>query len=101
MQVSGGVAVTVTDAELIDWQARLARTEGLWAEASAVAPLAAVKRLRERGTIVPDATVIVVATVGGLKDPAPAATRESGVPVIAPTLDAALDALKRVYGYAV
>jgi threonine synthase len=101
LRASGGTAVTVDDADLLAWQAKLANAEGVWIETSSAAALAGVARLRERGTIARDATVVVVATAGGLKDATPAVERQGDVPLIAPTLDAALDALARVYGGAV
>jgi threonine synthase len=99
LRASGGAARTVSDAELIDWQVRLAATEGLWMEPSSVAPLAAVRRLREEGVIAADATVVVVATAGGLKDPAPAATRLGEVPLVDPRLDAVTETLAATYGF--
>lgn len=100
LRASGGAARSVSDAELIDWQTRLAAAEGLWAEPSSVAPLAAVRRLRDEGVIAADASVVVVMTAGGLKDPQPTERRLGAVPLVAPSLDAVRDALATVYGFA-
>jgi threonine synthase len=99
LRASGGAARSVSDAALADWQARLAATEGVWAEASSVAPLAAIERLRADGVIGADARVVAVATAGGLKDPGPAARRQGEVPLVPPSIEAALDTLRSVYGF--
>jgi len=99
LRASGGAARSAGNDELSEWQARLARTEGLWFEASSVAPLAAIRQLREAGAIGADARVVAVATAAGLKDPAPAAARQGEVPVVPPSIDAAIDTLRNVYGF--
>jgi threonine synthase len=100
LRASDGAACAVGNDELAAWQARLAATEGLWFEASSVAPLAAIRRLREAGVIAADARVVAVATAAGLKDPAPAAARQGEVPVVPPSIDSAVDTLRSVYGFA-
>jgi threonine synthase len=94
---SGGAARSIGDREMLDWQARLAGLEGVWAEPSAAAAVAAVHRLREDGVMAADATVVALLTAGGLKDPAPAAARLGEAPVVAPRLDAVDEALARAY----
>jgi threonine synthase len=44
---SEGRAVTVTDEELLKWQAELGRREGIYAEASSLASVAALAKLRQ------------------------------------------------------
>lgn len=66
---SSGTALAVTDAEALDWQARLARTDGILAEPSAVAGLAALERLAADGTIGPADRVVVLVTGSGLRQP--------------------------------
>ena len=99
LRASGGTAVQVPDDDLLHWQVRLAAVEGLYAEPSSVASLAALRRLRETGVIGAGQTVVAVVTAGGLKDPATTARRQGEVPLVPPELDAALDALKSVYGF--
>jgi len=99
LRASHGEARVVTDGELIEWQTRLAATEGLWFEASAVAPLAAVRRLRDEAVIASDARVVVVATAGGLKDPGPMTQWLGEAPLVEPRLDAVWDVLKEAYGF--
>jgi threonine synthase len=99
LRASGGTARVVTDPELIEWQTRLAATEGLWFEASSVAPLAAVERLRAEGAIAADARVVVLATAAGLKDPGPITQWLGEVPLVEPRMDAVWDTLKDAYGF--
>jgi len=97
---SSGVALAIDNAELEDWQARLARATGLYAEAASVAPLAAIARLRADGTIARDARVVALMTAGGLKDPAPTERALGALPVIeGDALDAACRALANHYGF--
>jgi threonine synthase len=99
LRASQGRAVFVEDAEILAWQARLARLEGLYAEPAAVATLPAIARLREGGVIAGDATVVALLTATGLKDNAAAETHLPPVPEIEPSVAAAVRALKENYGY--
>jgi threonine synthase len=98
LRASGGTACTVSDEALLDWQGCLA-AEGVYAEPSSSAALAAVADLRVRGDIDGDATVVVVSTAGGLKDPQATAARLGPVPVVPATIEAALDALATIYRF--
>lgn len=66
---SGGCAVVVEDAEILEAQARLARTTGVFAEPAAAAALAGLVRIQS-GPRRFDAgeTVVLMATGHGLKD---------------------------------
>jgi threonine synthase len=66
---SGGVIAAVTDIEILSAQIRLASSEGLFAEPASAAPLALLFALIREGKIEKDATVVVVLTGSGLKDP--------------------------------
>jgi len=66
---SGGTAVSVTDQDILRWQARLATQEGIYAEPAAAAPAAALEHLRRQGTIRPADSVVLLLTASGLKDP--------------------------------
>src|SRR5690606_6523753 len=57
---SGGRAVHVRSVDLIDLQRRLAEDEGIYAEASSLAGLAAVQRLAEEGALGADDVVVAV-----------------------------------------
>lgn len=81
---SGGRAVCVQDADLVALQLQLARDEGIYAETSSVAALAAVQRLAAQGAVAEDDVVVAVITSSALKDPGATAARLPAVPVIAP-----------------
>jgi threonine synthase len=66
---SGGMIADVTDTEILSAQIRLASSEGLFAEPASAAPLALLFALVREGKIDKDATVVVVLTGSGLKDP--------------------------------
>jgi threonine synthase len=100
LRSTGGLARTIGDDALVSWQGRLA-AEGIWAEPSSVAPLAAVADLVASGAIDRGATVVVVSTAGGLKDPQATAGRLPEVPVVPPSLEAACEALRETYGFEV
>ena len=65
---TGGVATLVTDQEISDVQASLAREEGLFIEATSATAFAAAVRLRAEGAIAHGETLLVPATGSGLKD---------------------------------
>lgn len=79
---SGGRAVSVPDDDLIALQRQLAADEGIYAEASSLASLAAVQRLAHEGAIGEDEVIVAVLTSTGLKDPGAAAAQLPDVPVI-------------------
>ena len=64
-----GTAVNVSEDELLQAQADLARTTGLFVEASSAAAFAAARRIRESTTVPSEGHVMVIATSTGLKDP--------------------------------
>jgi threonine synthase len=66
---SGGMIAAVTDTEILSAQITLANSEGLFAEPASAAPLALLFALVRDGKIEKDATVVVVLTGSGLKDP--------------------------------
>ncbi|HVB76977.1 MAG TPA: threonine synthase [Candidatus Nitrosotalea sp.] len=66
---SGGLIDAVSDSEILQAQVLLATREGLFAEPASVAPLALLIRLARAGRIEGGATVVVVLTGNGLKDP--------------------------------
>ncbi len=66
---SGGTAVAVTDAELLEGARRLAREEGILAGPEAGAAVAALPELMRRGTVEFGETVVLFVTGHGLKYP--------------------------------
>jgi len=94
-----GAAVAVDDDDLLRWVATLASTEGIWAESSAVAALAAIEQMRGRGTIGPKDRVVALVTASGLKDVAPIEKTLRPAPIVRGTLDDVLRALDETYGF--
>lgn len=87
LKATEGVAIAVEDAEIIAAIKLLGSTAGVFAEPAAAASVAGLKKLREKGTIKSDDTVVALITGSGLKD-VPAAMKAVDIPgAIAPTLD--------------
>lgn len=88
LRESDGESVLVSDDAILEAEALLGRTEGVYAEPAAAAPVAGVRKAREAGVIEPAETVVVCVTGTGLKD-TKSAQQAAGTPVsIPPTLDA-------------
>jgi threonine synthase len=88
LRESDGESVLVSDEAILEAEGRLGRTEGVYAEPAAAAPVAGVEKARADGIIGPDETVVVCVTGTGLKD-TKAAQQAAGEPIsIPPTLDA-------------
>lgn len=64
---SGGVALAVSDEEIIDAVRHWARVEGIFAAPEGAAALAAYRRLRSSGFFGPDDSVVLFNTGSGLK----------------------------------
>ncbi|HKS76021.1 MAG TPA: threonine synthase [Terriglobales bacterium] len=64
---SGGVALSVTDEEIMDAFRQWAKVEGVFAAPEGAASLAAYRKLRERGFFEADDTVVLFNTGSGLK----------------------------------
>src|SRR5262245_54699425 len=69
LKQSRGDGVTITDEGIFEAQRALGREEGIFAEPSSAAALAAVMQLATRRLLDPDQTIVVVLTSAGLKDP--------------------------------
>ncbi len=74
---TGGVAGEAEDEEILETQALLARTEGIWAGPTGVAALAVLRRLLAEKAIDPDATICVILSETGLKTEASAPSRQA------------------------
>jgi threonine synthase len=100
LRASRGLAHRVGDEDLVALQRELAATEGIYAEPSSVATLAAVRDLRAQGAIGEGDTVVVLMTATGLKDPdATASRRPAEIPLIGGDLAEFLAALRSAYGF--
>jgi threonine synthase len=64
---SGGTAVSISDAEMLDAGALLARTQGIFAAPEGGACVAAAKHLLEQGFLHPDMQIVIYNTGSGLK----------------------------------
>jgi len=64
---SGGVAVTVQDSEIFAAEKEVARLEGIFAEPSSSATIAALKKLVGNGTVDIDESAVCLITGSGLK----------------------------------
>jgi threonine synthase len=93
LKASGGLAVSVTDDEMLDAIGLLGTTTGIFGEPAGVAPLAALLKLRSRAEISQRERVVILVTGTGLKDV------DSGRKAVAlpPPLECSLDAVKERY----
>ena len=101
LRASGGTARVARNDELLGLQRDLAADEGVYAEPSSLAALAAVARLCEEGRIGRRDTVVVVNTASGLKDTAATATAARAVPTVDGDIGQFLETLRDAYGYRV
>ena len=86
----GGLGATASDEQILDWQTRLARLEGIWVGPTACVVLPALEKLAATGAIPRDAQVVCVLSETGLKsDPPP-----RDYPTIEPTEEALRDVLE-------
>ena len=99
LRASRGFTHRAGDADLGELQAALAESEGIYAEPSSVAPLAAVGALRARGVIAEHETVVALGTATGLKDPDATVCRLGPLPTVAADLEALLDTLAATYRF--
>jgi threonine synthase len=74
---TAGVAGEATDEEILEMQALLARTEGVWAGPTGVASLAVLRRLLAERALDAEATICVIVSETGLKTEAPAPARRA------------------------
>ena len=99
LRASDGTARVARNDELVDLQRALAADEGIYAEPSSMAALAAVSRLCEEGRIGPSDTVVVVNTASGLKDTPATAGAAPEIPDVDGDTARFLETLRDVYGY--
>ncbi len=101
LRASGGTARVARNDELLGLQRDLAADEGIYAEPSSLAALAAVARLCEEGRIGRRDTVVVVNTASGLKDTAATAAAAPEIPIVDGDTTQFLETLRDAYGYRV
>ncbi len=91
---SGGAAITVPDSEILAAIPEMARQSGIFPEPAAAAPLAALKAMRQDGTVAADELVVCLVSGSGLKDVAGALRATAEPFVINPSIDAVAAALQ-------
>jgi len=91
---SHGIAEKVTDAEILEAQKMLARTEGLFVEPASASSIAGLIKLIDDEAISKDECVVCVTTGHGLKDP-DTAVKVSEKPI---EVDAEIEAIELVLG---
>jgi threonine synthase len=74
---TAGVAGEATDEEILEMQALLTRTEGVWAGPTGVASLAVLRRLLAERALDAEATICVIVSETGLKTEAAAPARRA------------------------
>jgi threonine synthase len=67
LKESGGVAIAVTDPEMMEALRHWARVEGIFAAPEGAAALAAYRKLRDKGFFTREDTVVLFNTGSGLK----------------------------------
>ncbi len=67
LRESGGTAVSVADAEIIDAVGEIARATGIFASPEGAATWAGLKRLVRENTVSPSARIVIVNTAGGAR----------------------------------
>jgi len=91
---SHGIAEKVTDAEILEAQKMLARTEGLFVEPASASSIAGLIKLIDNEAISKDECIVCVTTGHGLKDP-DTAVKVSEKPI---EVDAEIEAIEQVLG---
>ena len=99
LRASDGTAVLASNDELLGLQRDLAADEGIYAEPSSLAALAAAGRLCEERRIASTDTVVVVNTASGLKDTAATAGAAPEIPTVDGDTNQFLATLRDAYGY--
>ncbi len=66
-----GLAVAVSEAEIVEAQKLMARMEGIWTAPEAAATLAALLRLKDAGRLERQARIVLLLTGAGIKNPPP------------------------------
>ncbi len=99
LRASDGAARVARNDELLGLQRDLASAEGIYAEPSSLAALAAVRRLCEEGRIGRSDTVVVVNTATGLKDTAATAAAAPEIPTVGGDIARFLVTLEDAYGF--
>jgi threonine synthase len=71
LRATGGLAVAVPEAAIVESQRLLARLEGIWTAPEAAATVAALLRLKDDHRLDPGARIVLLLTGAGIKNPPP------------------------------
>jgi len=93
---SMGIALDVTDEEILSAQRLLGRTEGIFAEPASATTIAALKKLIENGEVDKNDYVVCVITGTGLKQTEAISSLLEKIKIIEPTAEALKKALYRL-----
>jgi len=93
MYETGGIAVAVSDEEILRAQRRLGRVEGIGVEPASAASVAGVVKMREEGLIERDERVVCICTGNLLKDPEVIISSFGGVRQVAADREAVSEVL--------
>ena len=80
----------VGNEDIMRWQQRLAKEEGLYIEPASAGGLAAIEKFRSDGEIAENDKVVTLLTASGLKDPAATAAVQGDLQMIPGDLNAAI-----------
>ncbi len=95
LRKSGGAATTVGNDAILEWQAKLARLEGLYVEPASAGAIAAVAQLKAAGQIDVNETVVTLLTASGLKDPQATAAAQGELPTVDGNVEAVFSSLRK------
>lgn len=87
-RTEGAAAGPVSDREILDAQALIARTTGIYAETTSAMSLAVAVQLRDSGALSGKDQIVLVITSSGLKSAAETSAQRADIPVIEPTITA-------------
>ena len=97
LRESNGIAVAVSDQEILEAQFLTASLAGSFAEPAAATSVAVAKKMRERGLIGTDDIVVCNLTGHGLKQPEAIRISDDELRPIAPTLSALGERVRRAH----
>jgi threonine synthase len=95
LKESGGMAVALSDGEILQAQALIGSLAGIFAEPAAATSVAAAKKLRDRGVMDRNDIVVCNLTGHGLKQPEAIQLSDTEFAPIAPTLNALREKIGR------
>jgi threonine synthase len=95
---SKGVAIGVTDKEMLEAQSLLAAHEGIFAEPASASVVAAAKRMLDEGTVSRDDKVVCVITGTGLKETDAVRGRYIVSRAVSPTIEGIVSSIDGQHG---